>query len=63
MQRFIKLDYVNAEILRSTNYALFESHVYCTYIIWGQNVCIINLLFTLQKKALTLVHFKERNAH
>ena len=33
------------------------------FIIWGQNVCTINRLFIIQKKALRLIHFKERNPH
>ena len=41
----------------------FESHIHYACIIWGQNVCTINRLFILQKKALRLIHFKERNAH
>ena len=56
-------DFVDAGILKSIYYALFASHIYYACIIWGQNVCTINRLFILQKKALRLIHFKERNAH
>ena len=55
--------FVDAGILKSIYYALFESHIHYACIIWGQNVCTINRLFILQKKALRLIHFKERNAH
>ena len=41
----------------------FESHIHYACIIWGQNLCTINCLFILQKKALKLIHFKEHNAH
>ena len=41
----------------------FELHIHYASIILGQNVCTINQLFMLQKKALRLIHFKERNAH
>ena len=44
-------DFVNAEILKSIYYALFESHIHYACIIWGQNVCTINRLFILQKKS------------
>ena len=56
-------DFVDAGILKSIYHALFESHIHYACIIWGQNMCTINRLFILQKKALRLIHFKERNAH
>ena len=56
-------DFVDAGILKSIYYALFESQIHYACIIWGQNVCTINGRFILQKKALSLIHFKERNAH
>ena len=55
-------DFVDAGILKSICYALFELHIHYACIIWGQNVCTINRLFILQKKALRLIHFKERDA-
>ena len=56
-------DFVGAGISKSIYYALFESHIHYACIISGENVCTINRLFILQKKALRLIHFKERNAH
>ena len=56
-------DFVDAGILKSIYHALFESHIHYACIIWGQNVCTINRLFILQKKALRLIHFNERDAH
>ena len=42
----------------------YLSHIFIMHVLyWGQNVCTINRLFILQKKALRLIHFKERNAH
>ena len=61
--RYKVRDFVDAGILKSIYHALFESHIHYACIIWGQNVCTINQLFILQKKALRLIHFKERNAH
>ena len=56
-------DFVDAGISKSIYQALFELHIHYACIVWGQNVCTINWLFMLQKKALKLIHFKERNAH
>ena len=56
-------DFVNANILKSIYYALFESHINYACIIWGQNISTINHLYILQKKALRIINFKEHNAH
>ena len=56
-------DFVDAGILKSIYHALFESHIHYACIIWGQNLCTINRLVILQKKASRLIHFKERNTH
>ena len=56
-------DFVNINILKSINYALFESHINYTCIIWGQHISTINRLYILQEKALTIINFKERNSH
>ena len=56
-------DFVNANILKSIYYALFESHINYALIIWGQNISVINRCYILQKKALSIINFKERNAH
>ena len=56
-------DFVNADILKSIYYALFESLINYACIIWGQNISTINRLYILQKKALRIINFKERNAH
>ena len=47
-------DFVNINILKSINYALFESHINYTCIIWGQHISTINRLYILQEKALKL---------
>ena len=56
-------DFVDAGILKSIYYALFELHIHYPCIIWGQNVYTNSWLFILQKKALRLILFKKRNAH
>ena len=54
-------DFVNANILKSIYYALFESHINYACIIWGQNISTVNRLYILWKKALRIINFKERN--
>ena len=61
-------DFVNANILKSIYYALFESHINYVYInyvcfIWGQNISTIIRLYFLQKRALRIINFRECNAH
>ena len=56
-------DFINANILISIYYALFESHINYACIIWGQNISAINPLYIFQKKALRIINFKERSAH
>ena len=56
-------DFVNASILKSIHYALFELQINYACIIWGQNISTINCLYILQKKALRIINFKERNTH
>ena len=47
-------DFVNANILKSIYYALFESHINYACIIWGQNISTINHLYILKKRDLKL---------
>ena len=56
-------DFVNANVLKSIYYALFESHNKYACIMWGQNISTINCLYILQKNALRFINFKEHNAH
>ena len=51
-------DFVDAGILKSIYQVLFASHIHYACILWGQNMCTINQLFILQKKALWLIHLK-----
>ena len=50
-------DFVNPNILKSIYCVLFEPHINCACIIWGQNISTINRLYIPQKKAL--INFKE----
>ena len=56
-------NFVNANILKSIYYALFESDFNYDCIIWGRNISPMNLLFTLQKKPLRIINFKECNSY
>ena len=47
-------DFMNANILKSIYYVLFESHINYACIIWGQNISTINPLYILQKRHLEL---------
>ena len=51
-------NFVDAGILKSIYQVLFASHIHYACILWGQNMCTINQLFILQKKALWLIHLK-----
>ena len=51
-------DFVNANILKSIYYALFESHINYACIIWGQNISTINHLYILKKRDLKLSNTK-----
>ena len=54
-------DFVDAGISKSIYCALLESYIHYACIIWGQNLCTINRLFILQKKALRLNDFQIKN--
>ena len=54
--------FVNANILKSIYYALFEPHMNYACIIWVQNISTIKLINILQRKALRIINFKEHDA-
>ena len=56
-------NFVRTDTLKSVYYAIFESHLNYACTVWGQNINTINRLFILQKKALRIINFKDRNAH
>ena len=55
-------DFVNANIPKSIYYALLN-HTLIMPASYGDNISTINRLYILQKKALRIINFKERNAH
>ena len=52
-------DFVNHNCLRSIYYAIFDSHLNYSTIVWGQNKSAINRLVILQKKALRNINLKK----
>ena len=52
-------DFVDVGILKAIYHTQFESYIHCACFIWGQNVCTINRLFILQKKASRLIHYNQ----
>jgi len=55
--------YVQPQTLRSVYYAIFNSHLIYSSLIWAQNASKINRISVLQKKALRLMKFLPRDAH
>ena len=45
-------NYANIKTLRNTYFAIFESHLSYSCIVWVQNINTIRRLIILQKKAL-----------
>ena len=56
-------NYVNPKILRSIYFAIFESHLNYSSIVWAQNPGSIKRLIILQRKVLRIINFKPRNCH
>ena len=56
-------NYVNPKVLRFIYFAIFESHLNYSSIVWAQNPGSLKCLIVLQKKALRIISFKPRNCH
>ena len=58
-------NYVNPKILtlRSIYFAVFESHLNYSFLVWAQNSDSIKRFIILQKQALRITNFKPRNCH
>ena len=53
----------NSKLLRSIYFAIFESHLNCSSLVWAHNPGSIKRLIILQKKTLRIINFKPRNCH
>ena len=56
-------NYVNMKTLRNIYYAIFDSHLTYSCIVWAQNINAVNRLIILQKKALRIMNFKDQLFH
>ena len=56
-------NYVNMKTLRNIYYAIFDSHLTYSCIVWAQNINTVNRLIILQKKALRIMNFKDQLFH
>ena len=56
-------NYVNMKTLRNIYYAIFDSHLTYSWIVWAPNIKTVNRLIILQKKALRIMNFKDQLFH
>ena len=56
-------NYINMKTLRNIYYAIFDSHLTCSCIVWEQNINTVNRLIIFQKKALRIMNFKDHLFH
>ena len=52
--------YVNRKTLRNIYFAIFESHLSYSCIVWAQNINTVRRLNVLQKKALRIMNLKDQ---
>ena len=53
-------NYVKIKILSNIYFAIFDSYVTCSSIVWAQNINTVNRSIILQKKALRIMNFKDQ---
>ena len=56
-------NFVNINTLKTIYYAIFDSHINYTNVIWAQNLNAVNRVSILQKKALRIISFQPRDCH
>ena len=56
-------NYFNMKTLRNINFAIFDSHLSYSCIVWAQNINTVRRLIILQKKALRIIIFKYELLH
>ena len=56
-------NYVKMKILRNIYFAIFDSHISYSCIVWAQNITTVWRLIILQKKALRITNFKDQLFH
>ena len=55
--------YVSLKILRSIYFAIFDSYLSYSCLVWAQNGSTIQRIVILQKKAVRIINFQPRNSH
>ena len=55
--------YVNTKTLRNIYFAIFDSHLSYSCIVWAQNINTVRRLIILQKKALRVMNSKDQLFH
>ena len=55
-------NYVNKLTLRTIYFAIFDPHINCANLIWGQNLHSLSRIIILQKKALRIMNFQSRDS-
>ena len=53
-------NYVNTKTLRNIYFAIFDSHLCYSSIVWAQNINTLRRLIILQKKTLWIMNFKDQ---
>ena len=56
-------NYVNTKTLRNTYFAIFDSYLSHSCIVWAQNINTIKRLIIPQKKAIQIMNFKDQLFH
>ena len=56
-------NYVKMKTLRNIYFAIFDSNLTYSCIVWAQNINAVNKLIILQKKALRIMNFKDQLFH
>ena len=55
--------YVSPKILRYIYFAIFDSYLFYSCLVWAQNFSTIQRIVILQKKAIRIINFQPRNFH
>ena len=55
--------FVGKRTLKLIYYAIFESNLFYSCLVWAQNINSIKRFFVLQKKSLRLMYFLNHNTH
>ena len=56
-------NYFKLKTLRNIYFAIFDSHLTYSCIVWSQNINTVNRLIIFQKKALQIMDFKDQLFH